>query len=66
MGTNLRQKILHEIYNLEDTHYSISPLNNLPLNCSGEQEQQLNSLSKKGTFNKVQERYMENPFKYLQ
>ncbi|KLA13536.1 hypothetical protein B4158_6249 [Bacillus cereus] len=26
----------------------------------------MNSLSKKSTFNKVRERYMENPFKYLQ
>ncbi|PEW62043.1 transposase [Bacillus cereus] len=29
-----------------------------------EKGEQLNSLSKKITFNKVRERYMENPFKY--
>ncbi|MED2795578.1 transposase [Bacillus wiedmannii] len=87
--THLRLKILHEIHNLESTHCSICPLNNLSVNCTDEQEQakqrnykhckgcpifdsirekgeQLNSLSKKSTFNKVRERYMENPFKYLQ
>ncbi|QWG87532.1 zinc-finger domain-containing protein [Bacillus mycoides] len=87
--TNLRRKILHEIYNLEDTHCSICPLNNPSVNCTDEQEQtkqrnykhckgcpifdsirekgeKLNSLSKKSTFNKVRERYMVNPFKYLQ
>ncbi|MEC3268013.1 transposase [Bacillus thuringiensis] len=87
--SNIRRKILHEIYNLEYTHCSTCPLNNLSMNCTDEQEQtkqrnykhckgcpifdsirekgeQLNSLSKKSTFNKVRERYMENPFKYLQ
>ncbi|MEI5913478.1 transposase [Bacillus albus] len=87
--TNLRRIILDEIYDLEYTHCSTCPLNNLSMNCADEQKQakqrnykhckgcpifdsirekgeQLNSLSKKSTFNKVRERYMENPFKYLQ
>jgi len=37
--TSLRRKILHEINNLEDTHCSIYPLNNLSVNCTDEQEQ---------------------------
>ena len=37
--THLRLKILHEIHNLESTHCSICPLNNLSVNCTDEQEQ---------------------------
>ncbi len=87
--SNLRWKILHEIYDLEYTHCSTCSLNNLSMNCIDEQQQakqrnykhckgcpifdsirekgeQLNLLSKKSTFNKVRERYMDNPIKYLQ
>ncbi|MFE6140051.1 transposase [Bacillus sp. NPDC057893] len=86
---NLRRKILRETYDLEYTHCSTYPLNNLSMNytdekkkakqrnykhCKGcpifdsirEKGEQLNLLSKKSTFNKVRERYIDNPIKYLQ